>query len=88
MAGYKCGTVDSKAYRPPWVPNAVNTFVRAKSCSAHMVSTNDSGGPAFYGGNAFGIISGYDTASCGYRTLVFTPTSRMLYHFNLALLIH
>ena len=87
-----CGWVESKTIAPFWVPNASNTFIRAKksNCEVHMVSDNDSGGPVFWGGGAYGIVSGkeLDIFCSNQRMLIYTGSLEATYHFNVSIKVH
>lgn len=71
--GYTCGVVSSKTYTPSWVKNATATFIKVDKVSGtgKIVADHDSGGPVFFGGNAYGIISG----GSDYQFFVFMSVS-------------
>lgn len=56
--GYTCGQINSKTYAPSYIPNANATFVQMYRAGITLSSPGDSGGPWFYGNNAYGVHSG------------------------------
>jgi hypothetical protein len=59
-SGTKCGTIYTNQFAPSYVPYAMPTFIQLRSANpAEDISVaGDSGGPEFYGANAYGINSG------------------------------
>ncbi|MES2209178.1 MAG: S1 family peptidase [Chloroflexota bacterium] len=90
VTGYTCGTVQSKSFKPSWVPQAYPTFVKVGNCNANLVSPGDSGGPVFNGGTAYGIVSGYeiDIFCNSVNKLIFTALDQATVPLNVAVLVH
>lgn len=67
--GYDCGKLNSRSESPGYVPNVTARYLGIDSTDGSVMSDKgDSGGPAFSGGKAIGIISG--SGLSGYRAVV------------------
>lgn len=58
VTGFGCGVIVSRTRCPDWVPSCLSTFIQVDGGSTDLASGGDSGGPVFFGTQAWGLISG------------------------------
>ena len=58
VTGFGCGVIVSRTRCPSWVPSCFSTFIQVDGGLTDLATGGDSGGPVFFGTQAWGLISG------------------------------